>query len=93
MTTPVEDTTKETVSMPSRSRAKAKAKEKARETVIIAERLGTTRESVPIRKRAKAKAKVSNENVTTVGKKATPQESARRAKMEERPKEKETVTK
>ena len=92
-TTLAEDTTKEMVSMRSRSKAKAKAKEKARESVTTAVRLDITQGNAPIPKRAKARAKVSRENVTAAGRRVTLQESAPRAKKEESPKGKERGTK
>ncbi len=54
---------------------------------------GSTRGSVRTRKRARAKAKASKENIASVVRRVTLQESARRAKMEKSLKDKEMVTK
>ncbi len=60
-----EDTTKETVRMPSASKAKASARAKANETDRIVDHLGATQGNAPTSRRARAKARDSNENVTS----------------------------
>ncbi len=87
--TKTEDTTKETVCMPSASKAKAKAKE----IFTSAGRLDATQGDAPTSQSARARARDSKENVTIAAREGIPHGNARNAKKEESQKEKVTVTK
>jgi hypothetical protein len=88
-----DDTTKETVCMLSASRAKAQTKAMAKEIVLNADLLDTTKGNAPTSRRSKARARDSQENATTAATKGNPHGSARKARKEESHKARETVTK